>query len=103
MERADERALGANVKLYKLKRKSGAVAKLGDPCPDARGELRARGPRENSSARAERRPMPRGAAVPRRLASDSGRAQVRDVVGKDLFAKETNMNQRKAVCASTSV
>mmetsp|Transcript_10918 Transcript_10918/g.32591 ORF Transcript_10918/g.32591 Transcript_10918/m.32591 type:complete len:694 (-) Transcript_10918:28-2109(-) len=58
VERADERALGANVKLYKLKRKSGAVAKLGDPCPDATGELR-----------------------------------VRDVVGKDLFAKETNMNQ----------
>lgn len=58
VERCEGDAVGATIRLYKLKRKVGVVAKLGDPCVDAKGAL-----------------------------------GVRDVVGKDLFAKETNMAQ----------
>ena len=58
VERADAADVGDRVRLYKLKRKVGAVAKLGDPCVDKSGER-----------------------------------AIRDVVGKDLFAKEANMNQ----------
>ena len=56
VERVDGDAFATKVKLYKLKRKEGLVAKLGDPCVDV-----------------------------------TGARVVKDVVGKDLFKKETNM------------
>ena len=58
VERAEGDAIGEKIRLYKLKRKVGLVAKLGDPCVSTNGDM-----------------------------------GVRDVVGKDLFARETNMAQ----------
>ncbi len=67
VERAEGDAIGEKIRLYKLKRKVGLVAKLGDPCVSTNGDM-----------------------------------GVRDVVGKDLFARETNMAQFVAVWKSTS-
>lgn len=58
VHRMDGDAFGDKIRLFKLKRKQGVVAKLGDPCVDNKGDK-----------------------------------VVKDVVGKDLFKKETNMNQ----------